>query len=59
MGREAATKALLDAGITYDKVQQVWTRDYFLDNNTLALDAHKKDRLAWTLANNTPLHLLT
>lgn len=23
MGREAATKALLDAGITYDKVQQV------------------------------------
>jgi len=24
MGREAATKALLDAGITYDKVQQVW-----------------------------------
>lgn len=37
MGREAATKALLDAGITYDKVQQVWTRDYFLDNNTLAL----------------------
>lgn len=23
MGREAATKALMDAGITYDKVQQV------------------------------------
>jgi sterol carrier protein 2 len=24
MGLEAATKALLDAGITYDKVQAAW-----------------------------------